>query len=164
MNSGSWKGKEIRGMIRTLAVNCAPILDCSQDDGKTPAETASNEMVMGAVRTLCEFSLLVSQQNHTDLSLTALDDALKRFYKKKGAFRDQKMSKSAKAKVDEQLAKKSHQLQEQKIHKIHAAMEVLVYGAEKVTTSKPRQFQMRLKIAGHAATKWSEADRDRAIE
>jgi len=73
-------------MIRTLAVNCAPILDCSKDDGKTPAETASNEMVMGAVRVLCEFSLLVSQQNHSELSLTALDDALKRFYKKKGAF------------------------------------------------------------------------------
>jgi hypothetical protein len=151
-------------MIRTLAVNCAPILDCSKDDGKTPAETASDEMVMGAVRALCEFSLLVSQQNHSDLSLTALDDALKRFYKKKGAFRDQKMSKSAKAKVDEQLATESHQLREQKIHKIRAAMEVLVYGAEKVTTSKRRQFQVRLKIARQAATKWSEADRDRAIE
>jgi hypothetical protein len=43
-------------------------------------------------------------------------------------------------------------------------MEVLVYGAEKVTTSKPRQFQVRLKIAGQAARKWSEADRDRAIQ
>jgi hypothetical protein len=74
MKSGSWQGKEIRGMIRTLAVNCAPILDCSKDDGETPAETASNEMVMGAVRVLCEFSLLVRQQNHSDLSITALDD------------------------------------------------------------------------------------------
>jgi len=86
MKSGSWQGKEIRGMIRTLAVNCAPILDCSQDARKTAAETASDEMVMGAVRALCEFSLLVSQQNHSDLSLAALDDALKRFYKKKRAF------------------------------------------------------------------------------
>jgi len=86
MKSSSCQGKEIRGMIRTLAVNCTPILDCSRDDGKTPAETASDEMVMGAVRALCEFSLLVSQQNHSDLSLTALDDALKQFYKKKGAF------------------------------------------------------------------------------
>jgi hypothetical protein len=73
-------------MIRTLAVNCAPILDCSKDDGKTAAENAFNEMVMGAVRALCEFSLLVSQQNHSDLSLTALDDALKRFYQKKSIF------------------------------------------------------------------------------
>jgi len=77
MKSSSWQGKEIRGMIRTLSVNCAPILDCSKDDGKTAVETASDEMVMGAVRALCEFSLLVSQQNHSDLSLTALDDARK---------------------------------------------------------------------------------------
>jgi hypothetical protein len=50
MKSGSWQGKEIRGMIRTLAVNCAPIIDCSKDDGKTPVETASDEMVMGVRR------------------------------------------------------------------------------------------------------------------
>jgi len=64
-------------------------------------ETASDDMVMGAVRALCVFSLLVSQQNHCELSLTALDDALKRFYKKKGAFRDQIMLKSANAEVCE---------------------------------------------------------------
>jgi len=74
------------------------------------------------------------------------------------------MSKYAKAKVDEQLATESHQLRAQKIHKICAAMEVLVYGAEKVTISKRRQFQVRLQIARQAATKWSEADCDRAIE
>jgi len=61
MKSSSCQGKEIRGMIRTLSVNCTPILDCSKDDGKTVAETASDEMVMGAVQALCEFSLLVSQ-------------------------------------------------------------------------------------------------------
>jgi len=110
MKSGSWLGKEIWGMIRSLAVNCAPILDCSQDAGKTAAETASSEMVMAAVRVLCEFSLLVSQQNHSDLSLAALDNALKRFYKNKGAFRDQKMLKSANAKVDELLTTESYHL------------------------------------------------------
>ena len=97
-------------MIRSLAVNCALIRDCCKDDGKTPAETAYDELVMGAVRALCEFSLLGSQQHHSDLSLTALDNALKRFYKKKGAFREQKMSKYAKAQVDELLARESHQL------------------------------------------------------
>ena len=90
MNSNSRHGKEIRGMIRTLAVDCAPTLECSKDKGKTQAETASDEMVMGAVRALCEYSLLVSQQTHSDLSLTALDDALKRFYEKKGAFKNRK--------------------------------------------------------------------------
>jgi len=86
MKSSSWQGKEIRGMIRTLAVNCAPIFDYFQDAGKTAAKTASDEMVTGAVRVCCEYSLLVSQQNHSDLSLAAQDYAQKRFYKKKGAF------------------------------------------------------------------------------
>jgi hypothetical protein len=63
-------------MIRTLVVNCAPLLDCSKDDRKTAAENASEEMVMRAVQVLCKFSLLVSQQTHSDLSLTALDDEL----------------------------------------------------------------------------------------
>jgi len=57
------------------------------------------------------------------------------------------MSKSAKAKVDDILAMKSHQLHEQKIHKIRAAMEAAVYGAEKVSTTKRRQLQVRLNRA-----------------
>jgi len=46
---------------------------------------------MGAVQALCEVSHLVSQQNHFNLSLKALDNALKTFYQKKGIFREQKM-------------------------------------------------------------------------
>jgi len=98
MKSSSWQGKEMWGMIRTVGVNCAPILDCSKDDGKTLAETASGEMVMGAVRAGCEFPRLVRQQNHSDLSVAALDDAQEQFYKKDAAFRDQKMLKSARPK------------------------------------------------------------------
>jgi len=123
-------------MIRSLAGNCAPILDCSRDVEKTVAETPSDKMVMGAVWALCEFPLLVSQPNHSDLSLTALDDALKRFHKKKGAFRQQKMSKSAKAKVDEQLATVSHQLREQQLHTICDVMEIPVYEPDMVTTTQ----------------------------
>jgi len=74
------------------------------------------------------------------------------------------MSKSAKAKVDEQLATESHPLRVQKIQTIHAAMEVQVYGTEKVTRSKCCQFQVRLNRARQAATEWSEADRQMAIE
>jgi hypothetical protein len=37
-------------------------------------EIASNQMVMGAVRALCEFSLLASEQNHWHQSLKTLDD------------------------------------------------------------------------------------------
>jgi hypothetical protein len=64
---------------------------------------------MEAVRALCEFSLLVSQQNYSDLSLTALGDTLKQFYTKKSIFGDQKMAKAGKAKVNERLARESHQ-------------------------------------------------------
>jgi hypothetical protein len=139
--SGFLQGKEIRAMIRTLAVNCSSILVCSTDDGKTVVDTASDEMVIGAVRVLCEFTLLVSQQNHLNLSLKTLDDALKQFYQKMGLFHEQKMSKSAKAKLDDQLAKESHQLREQKIHMIRAAMETVLYGAEKVSTTNVGNFK-----------------------
>jgi hypothetical protein len=53
LKSGTWQGKAICGMIRTLAVNCAPILVCSKDDGKTVADTAADEMAMGATWALC---------------------------------------------------------------------------------------------------------------
>ena len=93
-------------------------------------ENASDEMVMGAVWALCEFSPLVSQQNHLHLFLKALDNALKWFYQKKGTFWEEKMLKSALAEVDELLATESHQLRKQNIHYICAAMEAVVYGAE----------------------------------
>ena len=99
-------------------------------------ETASDEMVMGAVPSFYLFSLLVNQQNHSGLSLTALDDGLKHLYKKKGAFRDQKMSQSAKALGNKLFSMESHQLREPMIHKIRAAMESRVYWTEKVTSSR----------------------------
>ena len=151
-------------MTRTLAVNCVPILVWSKNDGKTAAETASDEMVMGAVRALGDFSLLVSQQNHLDQSLNSLDDALKQFYQKKGIFREQEMSKSANAKLDDMLATESHLLHQEMIHKICAAKEALMYGADKVSTSKRRQFQVRLNRAQQAATTCSDADDQKAIE
>jgi len=70
-----------------------------KNDGKTMVETASDEMVMGAARAWYEFTLLVRQQTESDLSLTALGNTLKQFYKNKGTYREQKMSKSANSKV-----------------------------------------------------------------
>ena len=164
LESGTWQDTAIRGVIRTLAVKCAPIVVCSKDDRNTAVQTASIEMVMGAVRALCEFSLLISQQNHSDLFLKALDNALKRFDQKQGIFRAQNISKSGKAKVDDLVATESYQFREQKIHKIHAEMEALVYGAEKVSSTKCRQFQVHLNRDWQAANTWSEADRQKAIE
>jgi len=111
------------------------------DNGKTAAEITSDAMVMGAMWALCKFSLLVSQQNHSDLFHTALADALKRCYQKKGIVWEQKRSKSAKAKVDVLFAKESRQLPEQTIHKICGAMKGLVYGAEQVSTTHIGNFR-----------------------
>jgi len=47
------------------------------DNGKTAADAATDEIVISAVRTLCQFSVRVSQQNHFDMSLKALDNVLK---------------------------------------------------------------------------------------
>jgi flagellar motor component MotA len=74
------------------------------------------------------------------------------------------MSKSAKAKVDDLLSLESHLLREQKIHMICAAMKSLVSGAEKVSTTKRRQFQVHMNKVWQAATTWSDADRQKAIE
>jgi len=43
-------------------------------------------------------------------------------------------------------------------------MEAIVYGADKVPRTKRRQFQVRLNRAWLAATTWSDADRQKAIE
>jgi len=43
-------------------------------------------------------------------------------------------------------------------------MNIQLYGAEKVTISNRRQFQVRLNGARQAATIWSDADWQRAIE
>jgi len=119
---------------------------------------------MWAVRALCEFSVVVCQQNHLDVSLEALDDAVKRLYHKNGIFREQKMLKSVKAQVDNLLARESDQLSKQKLYKICAAMEALVYGAEKVSTTKHRQFQVCLNRPRQAPTTWSDAHRQKANE
>jgi hypothetical protein len=50
LKSVTWQGKSISGMITTLAVNCAPFLVCSTDDGKTAAESVSSAMGIGAER------------------------------------------------------------------------------------------------------------------
>lgn len=111
------------------------------------AETASNEMVMGLVLALCELTLLVSRQNHSDLSRKAVINAPYRCYKKKDDFWEQRMSKSAKANEDNLLATKSHQLLEQTIQKIRTAMEALESGAEMVSPAKRRLFKVRLNRA-----------------
>jgi len=87
-------------------------------------------MVMEVVQALCKCSIHVSQQNHSELALKAVTYLLKQCYRKKAIFVLPKISMSAKAKVYYLLVTLPHQLLEQMIHRICAAMEVHVYGAQ----------------------------------
>jgi hypothetical protein len=91
-----------------------PILISFKDDWTPVAETSSDEMEMGAMRGLCQFSQLVSQPCNSDQSHEALDDVLKRFYQRKGRYQEQTMWNSAKTKVDDVLAAESSQLYEKR--------------------------------------------------
>jgi hypothetical protein len=62
------------------------IPNCSKNLSKTVVDMTSDEMGMGAVQALFEFSLLVFQQNHSELSFTALENALKRVHKTRVIF------------------------------------------------------------------------------
>jgi hypothetical protein len=70
---------------------------------------------------------------------------------------------SAKAKVDELLAKESHHGREQMFHQIRAEIEVQLYRAGKVTTSERRPYQVRLNTARHVATIWADGDQQSVI-
>jgi hypothetical protein len=95
--SGTSQGKEIRGMVRTLAVDCVPILAGTMDETNAD-EISSDEEVMGTMRALSEFCLLISQQSHSDLSLTAFDDVLKQFYRLKSVSENRKCQRPQKPK------------------------------------------------------------------
>lgn len=69
------------------------------------------------------------------------------------------MSKSAKTIVDDLVETESHQLRGQKIHKSYAATATLEYGAEKISTTKCWQFQVRMNCTWQAATRWLDVDR-----
>jgi len=74
------------------------------------------------------------------------------------------MLKSSKANADNLSSTASHQLCEQKINKIRAAIEAVVYGAEMVSKTECMQFGVLLISAWQAATTWWDADRQKAIE
>jgi hypothetical protein len=90
---------------------------------------------MGTVWALCECSLLVSQQNNTELSITAQNNTQPKMYKMEGTFGERKVSKSANTDLNDQLASRFHQQRVQMIHLIRAALEVKLSGAILVTSS-----------------------------
>jgi hypothetical protein len=98
----------IQGTIRTVAVICTQILDCSKDDRIIVVDTASTKKVMGAVPAFCEFTLPISQPCYSHQSLTTLGDSLTPYSKHNDIIKQQDMSKSAKPNVVEQWVRESH--------------------------------------------------------
>lgn len=121
----------------------ALIVVCVRDDAKTAAENASDVMLLGAVLTLCKFSLLVRQLNHSNLSFKAIDNAPNQLYQKMGICPEQTISKSVKANILDLMARKSHPVHEEKIDMICTAMDAVVHEAEKVSATKGRQCLVR---------------------
>jgi hypothetical protein len=66
--------------MNTLVIKCDVALDSKNDNENIVVEITSNEMVMCAVPALSEFSPHVSQENHSDISLKAQNDALLQIY------------------------------------------------------------------------------------
>lgn len=69
------------------------------DSARSTAEVGTDELVLQAIYTFCYFSILVRIQNHTALSLMALNDVLGLFYHRWGDFQEKTMCNSVKAKV-----------------------------------------------------------------
>jgi len=84
-----------------VAITCDPLIISCNDIEKSVVDAAFDEMVIGAVFVLCEFSLLVSSQNHHDLSLKALNNPLNNFEMELNSFQQQTVSKSVMAKLDD---------------------------------------------------------------
>jgi len=67
------------------------------------------------------------------------------------------------AAVDDLLATESHQVPEHRIQNFHAAMQVLLYMADKLSTTKCRQSQVQLNGAHTGKTTWLDAHYRMAI-
>jgi len=128
------------------------------------AETSSHDRVMGVVEAFCVFSQLVSQQNHSDWFLKALDVTLKWFYKMNSTSHHQTMLKPVQANISKQLERECRQLQEWMIYKICTAMDVHAYRAVMVSTTKWRLFGVHHNGTWQQAIKLSDVDRQKVKE
>ena len=85
----SWQGKEIRTMMRFLLAVLDPILI----DGVRSSESEEAQ-VLGCVRSIIEFHLVLGQCSHSDYTLGLLDNRLAIFYRHKSVFRPQRRTKA----------------------------------------------------------------------
>jgi hypothetical protein len=159
LKSGSWQGKEIREMLRSLSALCAPLLS-SDLRGKTELEKESDIEVMKTIRALTEFCLLTSQRTHSDISLKYLDAALDTFYKCKVVFTRQRATEASRKKVE-----KAFQLQEAAkkaafIEKITRSLQAKYY---RTTPHQRKIFQERLESEHQRTAVWDPQEKTQVV-
>jgi hypothetical protein len=155
LKNGSWHGKEIREMLRSLSAVCAPLLS-SDVAGKTISESASDTEVMKTIRALIEFSLLASQRTHSDISLKYLDEALESFYKCKQIFTPQHATEARTRRLESDFQAQAAKLKEVAMEKIERELHREIYG---ITTGQRRTFEVHLKEEQLRATTWNAEER-----
>jgi hypothetical protein len=150
LKSGSWQGKEIREMLRSLSVLCAPLLS-SDVRGKTQFEKESDIEVMKTIRALSEFCLLTSQRTHSDISLKYLDTALNSFYKCKVVFTRQRATEASRKKVETAYETQAAAKKADFIEKITRSLQAEFY---RTTPRQRNVFQARLDTERQRTAVW----------
>ena len=166
LKKGTWQGKEIREMLRSLGAVCAPLLS-SDTPEKNPTERTSDVEVMKTIRALVEFALLSRQRAHSTISLRYLQEALERFYRCKVVFSPQRASVARKACLERDYSTQATEAKEAAMERFEASLQSEIYGA---TAAQRRTFLARLKEELEALSIWSaphkalaEQELDRSI-
>ena len=155
LKNGTWQGKEIREMLRSLGAVCAPLLS-SDAPGKTSTERASDIEVMKTIRALVEFTLLSRQRAHSRISLKHLQESLERFYRCKVVFAPQRASSARKARLEKDFSIQATEAKKEAMNKFESSLQSRVY---KATAAQQRVFQVRLKEELEVLRIWSEPDK-----
>ena len=98
------QGKEMRNLGRCILGVLAVALRQPQSSQVMPSKH-----VLGCVRALVNFSMMVQYRSHTSNTIAYMEDYLDQFHKMKGIFLEFRVTKHTLAKVDEQWQEIRHQ-------------------------------------------------------
>ena len=155
LKNGTWQGKEIREMVRSLGAVCALLLS-SDVWGKTPSEQASDIEVMKTIRALVLFTLLSRQQAHLQISLKYLVEGLKCYYRCKVVFTPQRATAVRKGHLENDYSTEATETREEALTKFEASLQNQIY---KATAAERQIFRAHLKKEQELARIWSVPDR-----
>jgi len=92
-----WQGKEMRNLGRCLLGVLAVALRQPDSTQVIPFKRA-----LGCVRALVDFNMMAQYRSHTDETMAYMEDYLGRFHEMKDIFLEFRVSKSTRAKIDQQ--------------------------------------------------------------